>query len=36
MTVSERLHELEVQVDVLEKRIEELACRLSWLLEVSP
>jgi uncharacterized coiled-coil protein SlyX len=36
MKDSERLNELEAKIDSLEKRIEELASRLAWLLECSP
>lgn len=36
MKDSERLHEIEVKLDNLERRVEELASRLSWLLECSP
>jgi prefoldin subunit 5 len=32
----ERIRNLEVKVDALEQRIEELASRLSWLLEAYP
>ena len=31
-----RLREFEVRLDSLEKRIEELASRLAWVLECSP
>lgn len=35
-TGPDRLAELEAKVDVLEKRVEELASRLGWLLECCP
>jgi len=31
-----RLREFEVRLDALERRIEELASRLAWVLECSP
>jgi hypothetical protein len=36
VTSSGRLAEVEVRLDALERRIEELASRLAWLFEVSP
>jgi uncharacterized protein YceH (UPF0502 family) len=33
---ADRLVEIEARLDALERRIEELASRLAWLLELSP